>query len=183
MVPYITTFMIGMVIVLGGIDCGVLFVPIIGGFFLSIWISCMAVGAGCIVKRPLRRPWPAAVRDGIFAPCNTAGPHRLSLRHRRRNDRSENVIVHSAATTGTDLTVVGNHGRSGLQKVLLCSFSQRAIELPRNRCWWSRHCDYPDANCMDSLCVEDAEKTENNRDFTGACASLRLFHLHSLEPF
>lgn len=59
MVPYITTFMIGMVIVLGGIDCGVLFVPIIGGFFLSIWISCTAVGAGTLSAGP------ALLRSGM----------------------------------------------------------------------------------------------------------------------
>ncbi|BAZ94598.1 universal stress protein [Thiohalobacter sp. COW1] len=42
-------------------------------------------------------------------------------------DRPETAIVQAAASTGADLIVVGSHGRSGLQKVLLGSVSERVI--------------------------------------------------------
>lgn len=42
-------------------------------------------------------------------------------------ERPEAAIVQAAETTGADLIVVGSHGRSGLQRVLLGSVSERVI--------------------------------------------------------
>lgn len=46
-------------------------------------------------------------------------------------DRPEDAIIQTVESTGADLIVVGSHGRTGLEKVLLGSVSQRVIGLSR----------------------------------------------------
>ena len=42
--------------------------------------------------------------------------------------RADEMILQSAASHGADLIVIGSHGRTGLQRALLGSVSERVID-------------------------------------------------------
>ena len=85
LVLFVVTFFLGIVAVLGGVGGGVLFVPIIGGFFpfhidfvgdrgFSSLLPALAAGTRAPEKR-----------DGRPQACSPCWAYRIGVRHRRRN--------------------------------------------------------------------------------------------------
>ncbi len=85
----IVTFIMGILAVLGGVGGGVLFVPIISGFF-PFHLDFVR-GTGLLVA--LSGALAAGPRPPENEPCqlkagDSGGPHRLNLRHHRSHDRT-----------------------------------------------------------------------------------------------
>ncbi|HZY17891.1 MAG TPA: universal stress protein [Ramlibacter sp.] len=68
----------------------------------------------------------AAAHEEVLAACG--GERQVELHWRRVEDAAAvKGIVDTAATVGADLVVVGSHGRSGLQRLMLGSVAGHVV--------------------------------------------------------